>query len=653
MNSPNNLDTLPDGTLECILLKSLSPNASLTQLVLKGFVSNRWLEIVSHLIRKGWLGFGNLQRGNTLKLFDNELQVSVYQKQVVKDAKLYHNEPQMKINRAQPRNWRHQDHIFLSDIADTSLDVLLQGLAYLFYHPPPLPHHQPQPQPASYITSLVVGTPWVKFNIFELLEAFSSVVSLTLFEFPDNHELQNKLWQYLATREPHIQRLHIFHRNGRFPLDAAQVAPTFSRLQSLTLHQYKYTNQATLVSTLRGTICRQIRIYDKLNGRGQNCKQQWQRRWWVEGIVFGFRGNDGDGAPHEWTTAKSKWRMEELKFMLNNAVFRKHWRTRIIHLEPGEKLVLEFMQHQVMGNAPWRLSIAMWMRLMTKHEWAVRVWDHGGRPPFEAVPPVEEIPVPAPDLLSYLPFSHAKRRALPSSSPPSPVLSDTENALPSFVLSSIHVIYVTLWLKKMACLVGFGAADPSVASERDFLGLLYPPSSAYSRHYVLRGRRPEILPHTVNNPHRQLQRLVHLWRALIRKLNQKVKLWMEEEKRKSLQNGDSQKVVSITKSKLFGLFADLYYQLVIGNWKPPLPFYYHPPTQTENAPDPLKPWMVIWTMIHDYSFEFEIGEEEGGTEKPNNQEECNVSNSTAYFLHSENGKCSNIGKWLIDTLTLL
>ena len=52
---------------------------------------------------------------------------------------------------------------------------------------------------------------------------------------------------------------------------------------------------------------------------------------------------------------------------------------------------------------------------------------------------------------------------------------DIENESP-FTLTTVQIITVTVWLKKMAILVGFGAAPTVVPyiSKRDILTLLYP-----------------------------------------------------------------------------------------------------------------------------------------------------------------------------------
>ncbi len=112
--------------------------------------------------------------------------------------------------------------------------------------------------------------------------------------------------------------------------------------------------------------------------------------------------------------------------------------------------------------------------------------------------------------------------------------------------------------------------------------------------------------------------------------------WVEEKKEKEEQNNNEEKSadktsgdkkeekvkeneVSITKSELFSLFIELYHRLFTGQWQLPLPFYYHSPNATEV--DPLKPWIIIWTLIPN-SFELD------------NDNDDSLSAKIPFFKHS-------------------
>ncbi|KAH9405954.1 hypothetical protein TYRP_014251 [Tyrophagus putrescentiae] len=494
------INDFPDELLRTILRLSLSPNASLIELVQRGFVCNRWLTVVAELIDTHWLGTGvivdtpagnvrlmkqQLPRGRMLKLFESEFQLEVYDDLVIKDAQLHLHDLQMRLNRN--LDWRHQDHLCLSAIPNTAIDVLVRGLDAIF------------DKDDHSITSLVVGT--AQLDLVELLKAFPQVDSLTLIELPDSRKTQAELWTYLATRDKiPLRQLHIFHRNGFFPVATEQVAPIFARLQALTMHQYTHSNRAALLNVLSGTNCRKVLLRSRMNVPED---QSYFNPWWG-------RNNVPLSAPSNLEIchrSKLNWRSKETDFIIEEVAFKRHW----------------------------------------------------------------------PDLEDpHLPFT----------------------------LSYVQVLHVTAWLKTVAFYVGFGAAAAtSFSPEVDFLNFFLP-------RFLLTHAEPAAT--AAANPHRQLQKLVHLWRAIIRQLDQTVALWQDEMTRKRKEKSVSIKEdVLITKKQLFRLFIDLYHQFFTGNWQPPLPFYYHSPAM-DNGVDPLKPWIVIWMLMHD---SFQLGSAaEGGNE---------------------------------------
>ena len=676
----------------------LPPATSLSDLVHVSLLDDRVQQIMANIVAKKWRGVSRLDgpAPSMLKLFECKYQLEVYQQLVIDGLQLDAQDARLRLNNYawEQHFWRHQDHLCLDDFTNTPIDVLINALAALFDYCPG------RKGKVGRITALVVGTCGLHLNLVDLLKAFPAVDSLTLFEMPESEAVQAELWTYLATRSNHqpLKQLHIIHRNGLQPISARQMAPAInSHLQALTLSQYTAaSNQAQLLNAaLNGNACRQVLLFENspisadasYDSHWMKFRTRWERsRWWEEDRML-RRQELIEVRNFEMIHSESKYqlRLAELKFMLGEAAFRRHWTPRalltMVERERAGRPLLNLSEEddQMDENSPLRFTDSV---LMQGARWidlddvspAVRnaLWNDGG-PPFVPVPGgyrdedhwmaerghvlltpltgllrevLGQLWDDAPNewiytqmLVVIAPRHHQLKKKKKEKEEvqleekdedqDKDDESDIANESP-FSLTTVQIITVTVWLKKMACLVGFGAAPTVVPyiSERDFLSLLYP-------------LQPPKKQSTVIDPHRKLQQLAHLWRALIRKLNQMVAKWVQKEKEKQKKTESSDKTIGgekdqkvlITKSELFSLFIELYHRLFTGQWQPPLPFYYHSPNATEV--DPLKPWIVIWTLIHN---SFELDNDNDG----NLSAEIPFFPNTPDYLTTVNGKCVKI-----------
>lgn len=222
-----------DVNSDCLLLilEAASSNTSLTEVVQRSFVCNKWFYAVSRMMGS-W-------RGSSLKLFNGEMNYDNYRQLVIADTELHKRDGRF-ILYDNVADWKQQDHLCLRNFTDTALDVIIKVLQSFF---------------ADVVTSLTINT----FDIdqIELLKAFPNVDTLTLIELPESKRIQNEIWAHLATRD-NLKHLHIFHCENTIPLEVEQMSPILQRLESFTLHQYNHPNRIEVLSCLDANVCQQI-----------------------------------------------------------------------------------------------------------------------------------------------------------------------------------------------------------------------------------------------------------------------------------------------------------------------------------------------------------------------------------------------------------
>lgn len=215
-----------------LLLEEASSRMSLTDVVQKSFVCNKWFEAVSRMMG-GW-------RGTSLKLFNSEMNFDNYRQFVIQDTELNARDERFNLNDRSGVSWKQQDHLCLRRFTDTALDVITKVLQAHF---------------AEAVTSLVVNT----FDIdqVEVLKAFPNLTTITLIELPESKRIQTDIWQHLATQD-NLRHLNIFHCDNTIPLNVALMRPILRRLETFTLHQYNHPNRIELLNCLDSNVCQQF-----------------------------------------------------------------------------------------------------------------------------------------------------------------------------------------------------------------------------------------------------------------------------------------------------------------------------------------------------------------------------------------------------------
>lgn len=219
--------------VDCLLLilEETASNTSLTEVVQRSFVCNKWFTAVSRMMGS-W-------RNSSLKLFNSEMNYDNYRQLVISETALNSGDERFALH-DRAADWKQQDHLCLRNFTDTALDVITKVLQSFF---------------SDVVTSLVINT----FDIdqVEMLKAFPYVETITLIELPEARRIQTDIWAYLATRD-NLRHLHLFHCESTIPLDVAQLRPILQRLESFTLHQYNHPNRIELLSCLNANVCQQI-----------------------------------------------------------------------------------------------------------------------------------------------------------------------------------------------------------------------------------------------------------------------------------------------------------------------------------------------------------------------------------------------------------
>ncbi|KAH9393149.1 hypothetical protein TYRP_006261 [Tyrophagus putrescentiae] len=652
---------LPTEILESILHRSVSQfpanpgqpppsEASLTDLVGISLFDDRAQQIIANFVANHWRGVNPPVNGpvapSMLKLFEGERQLETYRQLVINRLQFHHNrDARFLLNRGeQQHSWRHQDHICLSAFTDTPIDVLISALVALFDTPG-------GGGGGGRITALVVAA-----ELWTYLATRADPPLRQLHIFHQNGALPLSV-QQMAPLISRLQSLTL----SQYTVAAA--ANDQAQLQLLNALNGNVCRQILLKNFDTASAASPAAAY-----RGSHWEDLcpcWEpRQWWEEELEERRWERHRFEVVH--SQAKYQWRIKERDFMLSQAAFRRHWLPQALltlvaqerqinrhperrqaheeQLRPRVHLPNHFddagpgaIYHRLGGMV---LQGNRWFSLYYNSRNAMNALWGTGRPPFVSVPegyrsegewmaaegrvfwfpqmqlnvdltflgleniePVDAV-ITGPlavalnedsqkdvTLLSAGSLKSLKTLVeVPLKDQDEDYKDDIENESP-FTLTTVQIVTVTVWLKKMAILVGFGAAPTVVPyiSEQDFLTFLYP-------------LQPSQALRTVTDQHRKLQQLVHLWRALIRKLDQMVAQGDEKEEKVE------EKEVSITKSELFSLFIKLYHRLFTGQWQPPLPFYYHSPNATEV--DPLKPWIVIWTLIHN---SFELDNDDDGS----------------------------------------
>ncbi|KAH9401473.1 hypothetical protein TYRP_016861 [Tyrophagus putrescentiae] len=543
--------------------------ASLTDLVGISLLDDRAQQIIANFVANHWRGVNSPVNGpvvpSMLKLFEGERQLEAYRKLVINRLQFHHNrDARFLLNRGeQQHSWRHQDHLCLSAFTDTPIDVLISALVALF--------DTLGRRGGGRITVLVVGTCSLHhLNLVDLLKAFSTVDSLTLFELPQSESADAELWTYLATRAgPPLRQLHIFHQNGPLPLFVHQMAPLISRLQSFTLSQYSVAAAANdqaqlqLLNALNGNVCRQILLknFDIAAAAfpaAAYCGSHWEdlcpcwepRRWWEEELEERRQERHRLEVVH--SQAKYQWRIKERNFMVRQAAFRRHWLPQallmlVVQERRKNRLPERRRAHQErllpLAHLPNHFDDAgpdafyhrlgglllqgdRWFNLLYSSQNVSNAFWGAGRPPFVPVPGgycsegewmaaegrvfwFPRMPlmvdltflglsenIEPEDAVIVGPLAVAVNKnsqedvtlssvdslkslktlvEVPHKDQDEDYKDDIENESP-FTLTTVQIITVTVWLKKMAILVGFGAAPTVVPyiSKRDILTLLYP-----------------------------------------------------------------------------------------------------------------------------------------------------------------------------------
>ncbi len=228
-----NINDMP-GDCVLLILEDASANMTLTEVVQKSFVCNKWYLAISRMM--------GCWRGTSLKLFNSEMNYDTYRQLVISDTTLNVRDERFNLHDGNDQNWKQQDQLCFRSFTDTSLDVITKVLQVYF---------------GQAVTSLVINT----FDIdqVEVLKAFPNVNSITLIELPESRRIQTDIWTHLATRD-NLRHLNIFHCNSTIPLNVTELRPILQRLETFTLHQYSHPNRIELLSCLDANVCQQFSL---------------------------------------------------------------------------------------------------------------------------------------------------------------------------------------------------------------------------------------------------------------------------------------------------------------------------------------------------------------------------------------------------------
>lgn len=200
-----------------------SSSMSMFSLVQKSFVCTRWMKVVRTMLRN---------RQHSLKLFDSPHNITLYRYYLAEYGLLDEEDKLPLFSRGL------QDHLFVRDFTDETMDRIILVLQSLFYD----------------VTNVVIFSLNLDHGL--MLTNWPGLTTLTIIELPYSHKLQDSFWESLNNSLLSLRALHLFSMQTCKMI--SDNMPVIARLEKFTLDLYS-SDPIPVLKQLSSN-CRQLRI---------------------------------------------------------------------------------------------------------------------------------------------------------------------------------------------------------------------------------------------------------------------------------------------------------------------------------------------------------------------------------------------------------